>query len=357
MIWSGLGANLSNTGDMTADNYSAELTILHKYTNKVRIHLPDYQSQIAIDRDMGLCQAAIDIGFSKIIWGISSNKYNNASWLITRRNWPTFRQKIIDYAAIAQNIGITEYQIGNEEELHIYANPTTMSRASNIVTAVLSFSPDYQVGDTIYVESATPSTFNGTFTLTGVSGATLTWAQIAANTSATGSKVTDFLKSDLRTNLRGVVAEVKAVFTGIVSTAVSQDDYSGWVSDADMGTFDFLTYNIYGENSITTFTNQVQAMLTAFPNKIKISEFAMHSNWLLSTAKGLTTTKKGFDKAYADEILNRIRVLQNLGITEAYMFTWQDSNDLWAIRLRDGGYRSLIRAFNGGRRSYAVADY
>lgn len=352
-----LGVNFANVGTASAANASAQLGVARRFTDKVRVHLPDYQNQASIDTDVQIVQAAVILGFTKILWGVSSNRYNVASNAITQRNWPTFRQKIIDYAAIAQSLGVTHYQCGNEEELHIYAIPTSMTRASNVVTAVLPFTPDYQAGDTIYVENATPSTFNGTFTLTSNTSGTLVWSQTGTNTSATGSKVTDFLKADLRTNLRGVVSAVKAVFSGIVSTAVSQDDYIGWVNDANMGSFDFLTYNIYGENSLGTFLTQTQALLTAFPGKIMITELSLSSSWANTAVAGYTMATKGFDAAFADAMAIRVKALDNMGITEVYPFTWQNSNDDWAFRLQSGGYRAAVRIFGRTRLGYGVVDY
>lgn len=356
MAWSGLGANYANVGPTTQANYTSGLSSLRGYTDKVRIHMPDYQDSSSTTVDIALTQTAKALGFKKVLWGISSNRYNDPTRLITQRTWPTFRAAIVSNASVAQSNGVTDYQCGNEEELHIYAVPTSMVRTSNVVTAVFPFTLDYQVGDTVYVADATPSDFNGTFTLASTNGTTLTWAQTAANNTATASKLTDFTKAQLRTNLRGVVSDVKIVFSGAVSTAVSQDDYIGWVTDATIGSFDYITYNIYGENSLGTFITQTQALVTAFPGLVKVSEFSVNSNWVNTNVNGKKPTDPGFDEAYRYSMINRINLLVGMGIPEAYIFTWQDSANKWAIKQLTGGNRSLDSAFTG-RINYTTVDY
>jgi hypothetical protein len=358
--WSGLGVNFANIGTASYANALAQLTIVRRYTNKVRIHLPDYQDATTLAQDQDLCRAAVALGFSKILWGVSSNRYNNPARLITQRNWPTFRQALIDQAAVAAQIGVTDYQIGNEEELHIYAVPATtssMARASNVVTVTLSTSPDWQVGDTIYVEQSVDSSFNGTFTIASKNGAVVTWSQTGSNGSTTDAKITDFTKAALRSNLRGTVASVKAAFSGTVSTSVADDDYAGWVSDADMGSFDMLGYNPYGQNSLDTFTTRVAALCAAFPGKIKVTEFAMHSSWSLTRVKGIGPAAAGFDEQYRYAIVDRINAMRAQGVAEAYLFTWHTSDDGYAVQLFNGGYRSLLQLFTGpGRQNNVVVD-
>jgi hypothetical protein len=70
----------------------------------------------------------------KYIWGVSSSA-------ITSSNWPTFRQAILDAAQWAQDNGVYEFQIGNEEELHV--DGTTMTVAQ-IITNLKSVATDVQ---------------------------------------------------------------------------------------------------------------------------------------------------------------------------------------------------------------------
>src|SRR5665648_141608 len=59
------------------------------------------------------------------IWGVGSG-----GTTITANNWPNFRQAILDAAQWAQDNGVYEFQLGNEEELHV--DGTTMTVAQII---------------------------------------------------------------------------------------------------------------------------------------------------------------------------------------------------------------------------------
>jgi len=86
--------------------------------------IPTYQTWQWVDQSKAALLRNISKG-AKYIWGVSSNKYDNPNYVITAENWPTFRQAILDAAQWAQDNGVYEFQIGNEEEYHI--DRTTMT--------------------------------------------------------------------------------------------------------------------------------------------------------------------------------------------------------------------------------------
>lgn len=63
------------------------------------------------------------------------------------------------------------------------ATITALSRSSNIVTATVE--NESTLGSTVCVVGCADTSFNGTFTVTSVNGASLTWAQTAANDTDT----------------------------------------------------------------------------------------------------------------------------------------------------------------------------
>lgn len=63
------------------------------------------------------------------------------------------------------------------------ATITALSRASNVVTATVE--NDAMLGSVVCVVGCADATFNGTFTVTSANGASLTWAQTAANDTDT----------------------------------------------------------------------------------------------------------------------------------------------------------------------------
>ena len=75
-------------------------------------------------QDIAISKSAIDIAVAKganVIWGFS--KYLP----LTAANWPTHRQAILDAAQWAQDNGVYEFIIGNEEDAH--NDDTTMTDA------------------------------------------------------------------------------------------------------------------------------------------------------------------------------------------------------------------------------------
>lgn len=79
--------------------------------------IPSYQTTGWVDA----CKAALLRNIpkgAKYIWGVSSNRFDNPAYVITEANWNDFRLAILDAAQWAQDNGVYEFQIGNEEEWH-----------------------------------------------------------------------------------------------------------------------------------------------------------------------------------------------------------------------------------------------
>ena len=73
----------------------------------------------------------------RFIWGVSS-----VSTTITAENWADFRQGILDAAQWAQDNGVYEFQIGNEEELH---NDDDTMTDTELIVALKSVATEVQV--------------------------------------------------------------------------------------------------------------------------------------------------------------------------------------------------------------------
>ena len=122
--WSGLGMGIFSGWASDID------TILANGFTELRIDIPDYQNTLWLNDSKATVISAIAKG-AKVIWGVSSNAYNNTDYTITAENWPTFRQAILDAAQWAEDNGVFEFQLGNEEELHV--DGTTMTEAQIII--------------------------------------------------------------------------------------------------------------------------------------------------------------------------------------------------------------------------------
>ena len=132
--WSGLGMGLY----FSQANYVD--TLLANGFTELRIDIPDYQNTVWLAHSKATLPGIIAKG-AKLIWGVSSNADNNSDSTITAENWPKFRQAILDAAQWAQNNGVYEFQLGNEEEYHV--DGTTMTVAQ-IITNFKSIATDVQ---------------------------------------------------------------------------------------------------------------------------------------------------------------------------------------------------------------------
>jgi len=122
VMWSGLGMGLFLSDESYID------TMLANGFEQLRIDIPNYQATW-LEQSKAVVITAISKG-AEVIWGVSSNDFNNPDYTITAENWATYRQAILDNAQWAQDNGVFEFQLGNEEELHI--DGTTMTVAQII---------------------------------------------------------------------------------------------------------------------------------------------------------------------------------------------------------------------------------
>ena len=100
----------------------------------LRVDIPNYQDTVWMDRSKAAVIRAIARGV-KVIWGVSSNPGSNPAYTITSSNWPNYKQAILDAARWAQDNGVYEFQIGNEEEYH---NDNTTLTDTQLITNLKS---------------------------------------------------------------------------------------------------------------------------------------------------------------------------------------------------------------------------
>jgi hypothetical protein len=62
-------------------------------------------------------------------------------------------------------------------------SPSDLTRATNVVTATVGSSTGFTTGDYVVVSGATPSSFNGTFLITGTTATTIVWSQSGTDES------------------------------------------------------------------------------------------------------------------------------------------------------------------------------
>ena len=132
--WSGLGMALFDTGNTSEFDGDVDILLANGFT-ELRINIADYQYTEALDYSKAAVIRAVAKG-AKVIWGVCSGANT-----ITAANWGAFRLAILDAAQWAQDNGVYEFQLGNEEEMQV--DGTTMTVAQ-IITNLKSVATDVQ---------------------------------------------------------------------------------------------------------------------------------------------------------------------------------------------------------------------
>ena len=131
--WSGLGMGLFSTANTSEfDGYVDDL--LANGFNELRMNT-DWYNWNTKTVDQFEIISAITKG-AYIIWGVESGGRT-----LTSSNWDDYADAVLDAAQWAQDNGVYEFQIGNEEEYHI--DGTTMTIAQ-IITNLKSVATDVQ---------------------------------------------------------------------------------------------------------------------------------------------------------------------------------------------------------------------
>ena len=123
--WSGLGMGMFSTSDniwSLSSFFDNQVdTLLANGFTQLRIDIPYWSNTSAVEISKSAVVRAVSKG-AQVIWGVSSG-----AGTITEANWPAFRQAILDAAQWAQDNGVHEFQLGNEEEKNI--DGSTMTEA------------------------------------------------------------------------------------------------------------------------------------------------------------------------------------------------------------------------------------
>jgi hypothetical protein len=135
VMWFGLGMALFSTNNTSEfDSYVDDL--LANGFNELRVDIPAWNDEYdGVARSKAAVIRAIAKG-ANIIWGVGQSKNT-----ITAANWPDFRAAILSAAQWAQDNGVYEFQLGNEEEFHV--DETTMT-IEEIITNLKSVATDVQ---------------------------------------------------------------------------------------------------------------------------------------------------------------------------------------------------------------------
>jgi hypothetical protein len=132
--WPGLGMHL----DSTSDNlwYAPDSvfeghvdTLVSNGFEMLRIDIPGYSDTEAVNHSKAAVLKAVARG-AKVIWGVCGGGD------ITAGSWGSQREAILSAARWAQDNGVYEFQIGNEEEKNVDGTTITAAQIRNNLKAV-----------------------------------------------------------------------------------------------------------------------------------------------------------------------------------------------------------------------------
>jgi len=119
--WSGLGMGLFSTENSSEFDEYVDILLANGFT-ELRIGLPDYTDATYITQTKAAIIRAVAKG-AEVIWGVCSGEN-----IITDESWPDFRAAILETAQWAQDNGVYEFLIGNEEEMKVDGTTMTVTQ-------------------------------------------------------------------------------------------------------------------------------------------------------------------------------------------------------------------------------------
>lgn len=310
-----LGMGLFSTSNTSLFDAYVDDLLLNKI-EYLRVDIPNYQDAVNLAQSKAAVIRAIAKG-AKVIWGVSSNVYDNQAYAITIAKWPTFRAAILSAAQWAQDNGVYEFQIGNEEESHIgyMCEAGTMVRVSNVVTVTTPVAHGFDGEHDIYIGNSGVESMDGTFSITVDNATTFHYTAAGddgANTAT--ADVGDLDVGDLRALLKSVFTEAQTVFTnGKISYTCADFTIDDWVA-AGKGDVDILASNIYRGTSVaTTWRTRIDALVAGFgAENTYLTEFSLNS-----TSLDTYSTDEEVQATAISEMLDYIKAA---GITRAHYF-------------------------------------
>ena len=304
---------------------------------RIRMALPGYTDSSGI---AAYKQAVLDAkaaGFY-VVWGTNSG----GTGILTTHNFATFQNAVVTLATWAQANGLDELMIGNEEMYHAKINPAAsgVTASGTTATFVSALVHGLITGDSVTVQNAADSRYNGVFTITVVDTTTFTYTIAAGATSpdtSTFCGALNFTAASMKTAIIGISDAVKAGgFTGKTSYAELQGSASAWFAGG-RGSLDYSCINLYGSpfGSESDFRSEATSLFSAQGTGGYFSEMHLNNNW---------SAIKGWDEnTVARNIANRVKWLATVGVPYVYLFTWRwTAGDSFAARLASDDNRPWL---------------
>ncbi|MHB8277216.1 MAG: hypothetical protein ACYDIA_06145 [Candidatus Humimicrobiaceae bacterium] len=335
--WSGLGMGIFSTiTTLTFDGYVD--TLLASGFTELRVDIPNYQDTNWLAQSKAAVIRAIAKG-AKVTWGVSSYNTSNPDYTITTENWPAFRQAILNNAKWAQDNGVYEFQLGNEEDMHIWRHPISITRTNNVATATFKEDHRFTADNPVIIWGAGPEDFNAysatptRITVTGTK--TFTYASVGSDGAVSNPSRTfigNISENTIEANIKAVATEVQGIFTRGNVSYTSADPYfmDKWHA-LGRGDIDILAWNVY-TNQDGSWQNYITNMINWWgPEHSYITEFNLNYNSLNDYSTNEAEQAAG--------LASMIEYIQAAGVTRANYFVYK-AEGFGALK-GDGTYRLL----------------
>ena len=313
-------------------------TLMSVGFNELRIDIPSYQNTGWMTRSKEAVRIAISKG-AKVVWGISSyNKGGHADYTIIAENWPAFRQAALENAQWAQDNGVYEFQLGNEEEFHIWRNPVSITRNGNIATATFSEDHGFSGAHPVIIWGAEPSDFNAytsSPTQIAVTGPkTFNYQSEGPDGSVSNPNrvhISSMSEDQLILNLRALATEVQSIFTrGNISYTTSCSYFLDKWNTVGRGDIDIIAANVYQNQS--DWQEVISNIVSWWgPAHTYITEFNINYTSLDNYSTN--------ENEQSSELNSMIDYIKASGISRAYYFCYQ--NDKFGALKGNGTPRAL----------------
>jgi len=262
--------------------------------------------------------------------------------------WETYQ---LQNVAWARDNGVNAFSLGNENLLpsHHYTSatsssnkgmiPTSLSRSSNVATAVFSYLHGLTNGDYIFVANGTDASFRvadpknaETVQCTVIDPNTITYPSTGSDGSATGTYKINWSSYEVVRKVKALAVKCRVIAPNLTYVySESAECIEPWIAlgitpGVDI---DLAALNNYGDGVIdsdgltygrTYFTAKVDAWFAKFGSNMIITETGAVVDSGLFKVAGVTFQNRGFDKAYGEECVWRMNYVRNLGVTQMYFF-------------------------------------
>ena len=264
--WSGLGMGLFSTSTPSIFESYIDTLLANGFT-ELRIDIPNYQNTTWLAQSKAAVIMAVVKG-ANVVWGVSSYNTSNPDYTITTENWPAFRQAILDNAKWAQENGVYEFQLGNEEDMHIWRHPISITRTNNVATATFEEDHEFTADNHVTIWGGNPSDFNAysaspvMITVTGPK--TFTYPSVGNDGQVSNPRETfvgNIPEDTIEANIRALATDVQAIFTrGNISYTTSDSYFMDKWHALGRGDIDILAWNVYSnqdswQNDVTNIIN------------------------------------------------------------------------------------------------------